>query len=112
MALAGDFDGWPNSAQGTDVMVNEKKNDPSWDPDTVGECHALVVVSDPLCDVSRRGAMARPLSSFLAQLIATRHLAPQTRSRRRVRGDIAASAYGGRLAARNGGERKGASWSI
>jgi hypothetical protein len=95
-------------------MVNEKQNDPSRDQDANvrGESRALIVLSDPLRDVSRSGAVTRPLSSFLAQLIATRHLAPQTRSRRRVRADIAASAYGVRLAARSGGERKGASWSI
>jgi hypothetical protein len=114
MALAGNFDEWPNSAQGTDVMVNEKKNDPSWDPDAdlKGQSRALVVISEPLSDVSRGGAMTRPLSSFLAQLIATRHLAPQTRSKRRVRADVAANAYGGRLIVRSGREREGVSWSI
>jgi hypothetical protein len=111
MALAGNFDEWPNSAQGTDVMVNEKKNDPSWDHDAdlKGQSRALVVMSEPL---SRGGAMTRPLSSFLAQLIATRHLAPQTRSKRRVRADVAAKAYRGRLIVRSGREHEGASWSI
>ncbi len=95
-------------------MVNEKKNDPPLDrvTDGSGECRALVVAGQPFREVFRNGTMARPLSSFLAQLIATRHLAPQTRSKRRVCADVAANAYGGRLTARGGREREGASWSI
>jgi hypothetical protein len=94
-------------------MVNEKKSDPSFDRDAgKGESRALIAVNDPLHDASRSGAMTRPLSSFLAQLIATRHMAPQTRSKRRVRADVAADAYGRRLIVRSRREHEGASWSI
>jgi len=56
--------------------------------------HALVPVDSRPADCA--AAPARPLSSFVAHLIATASHAPQTRDRRRAEPDIARAAYAGR----------------
>jgi hypothetical protein len=94
-------------------MVNENKIDAI--SDSTGsnvQSRALVVISEPSSEAYRNGTTVRPLSSFLAQLIATRHQAPQTRIRRRASAGDAANAYGVRLSVRTRREHRSDSWSI
>jgi hypothetical protein len=96
-------------------MVNENKIGAISEGDSAGSnapSRALVVISQPPGEASRNGTTVRPLSSFLAQLIATRHQAPQTRIRRRAGAGDAANAYGARLSVRARHDRGSASWSI
>jgi hypothetical protein len=53
---------------------------------------SLVPVSGP-CESRRPPVVVHPPASFLAHLIATRQLLPQTRERRRVAPETAAAIY-------------------
>jgi len=56
--------------------------------------HAIVPVS-PQKQSYSAAVGQRPLSSFLAHVIATANQAPQTRSRRRAEPEVAVAAYSG-----------------
>ena len=55
---------------------------------------ALIPVVTPEATMDRVQECNRPRADFLAQLIATRTLTPQTRSRRRAEPEEAIAAYG------------------
>ena len=57
------------------------------------EARALVVVEPPMPQGDARWPMRHPAAPFIAQLIATRLRAPQTRARRRAEPEEAIAAY-------------------
>ena len=57
------------------------------------DVRALVAIEPPLPHGDTRWPMRHPAAPFIAQLIATRMRAPQTRDRRRAEPEVAIAAY-------------------